>query len=104
LTSAERALFIQTVDAHAHLKFGDTAMLTAYVRAMVRHEQLSQTDNTVAWNRSGQLALAMARGLRLLPSTAARTLVRAREDLRASPIAQYLAENPDDDDSENRIQ
>ncbi|MGY8683442.1 hypothetical protein Q2941_37555 [Bradyrhizobium sp. UFLA05-153] len=101
LTRPERFLFLKIVDANAHLKTGDTLLLTAFVQAAIKFERLGKTDNVGAWEKTGRMMLALARGLRLLPTTAARTLTRMREDHRPSMAAQYLAEHPEDDDDDS---
>jgi hypothetical protein len=99
LTPQQRALFVQTVDAHPHLKSGDAILLAAFVQAVAKFEQLSKTDALADWDRCGRLMLALARALKLTSTTAARTLTRLREDHHPNLVAQYLAEHPDDDDS-----
>jgi hypothetical protein len=101
LTKQEQALFIKTVDTHPHLKSGDVILLTHFVQAAIKFEQLARTDNIADWERAGRMILALARGLKLTSTTAARTLTRLREDHHPSLVAQYLAEHPEDDDDDS---
>jgi hypothetical protein len=100
LTNAERKLFLEIVSTHAHLKSGDAILLTAFVRAAIKFEQLGQQDDIAAWEKAGRMMLALARGLKLVSTTAARTLTRLREDYQPNLVAQWLRENPEPDDDD----
>jgi hypothetical protein len=102
LTKAERIRFLEIVDTHPHLKSGDAILLVAFVKTSLRFEQLAETDNVRDMEKCGRLMLALARGLKLVSTTAARTLTRMREDHRPNLAAQYLLENPETDDDEDR--
>jgi hypothetical protein len=98
LTKLEQILFTKIVDANPHLKTRDITLLSAFVVAVTKYEHFARVNEVPSWERAGRLMLALARGLRLLPTTARRTLTRMREDHHVSPVAQYLAEHPEDDD------
>jgi hypothetical protein len=103
LTKPEAILFTKIVDANTHLKIRDVTLLSAFVVAVTKYEAFARVNDVPSWERAGRLMLALARGLRLLPTTARRTLTRMREDHHPSTIAAYLAEHPhipeeDDDD------
>jgi hypothetical protein len=98
LTKAERLRFLEITDCHLHLRAGDAILLAAFVRASLKFEDLSNGNDIVAWEKAGRMMLALARGLKLVSTTAARTLVRMREDHRPNLAALYLAENPEDSD------
>jgi hypothetical protein len=104
LTKSEQILFTKIVNANPHLKSRDATLLSALVQAVIKYEHFGRVNDVAAWERAGRLMLALARGLRLLPTTARRTLTRMREDHHVSPIAQYLAEHPNsEDDNDDSI-
>jgi hypothetical protein len=103
LTGPERSLFLKLVDAHLHLKSSDTLVLATFCQVAIRFEKLGKTDNFRDWEKCGRMMMAMARGLRLLPTTAARTLQKMRDENKPSHLKTWLADHPDESDDGNNI-
>ena len=100
LAANERAVFVETVAQHPHLKPGDTAMIAAFAQAAVKTFKLAKQHDVQAWERSARVMISFATKLRLTPQshTRAETLGRKRDQ----PTSSYYdrMRNADDADQD----
>ena len=100
LTKDEQAIFTLVIGQNPHLTVTDAPLLTAFAQASAKAYKLVKKDDTRAWERACRVQAMLATKLRLTPQSSAsgKVIGRLRRDgAPLSPIAQYLADNPDAD-------
>jgi hypothetical protein len=103
LTQPELNLFNLTVTQNVHLKPRDALLLTLYVQAAARLLRGSK-DAAGDREKATRTVIALARSLRLTAHslTDARTTARQHKNAHEpSPIDQFFADNPDDNDDDS---
>jgi hypothetical protein len=83
-----------------HLTPRDATVLAAFAQASVRSFKLSKTSDTKAWEQSVRAMLALAKSLRLTPSSSIRpeTLGRAQRNAELGVSPWHRGKGTDDDE------
>lgn len=98
LNELERSLFNRTVASNPHLRPADMLLTTAYAQQAAR--VLRGRKDDAGLEKAMRALVLLGRSLRLTAQSVVepKTAGRARRDAQPSPIDQYFAEHPDDDD------
>lgn len=98
LSNQEAQLFSELAAAAPHLSSTDTPILTSYVLAISKSNELSRSHDTASWEKTVRVMMALARTLRLTAQSLVDPKTAFRK--RPPPPSFYDVMPLDDDDAD----